>query len=141
PHTRGRATGRRWGAAGGADGRAPVRARRGSRRAQVDPNLVVRARAEERRRAPAADRDRDVPVGVLVQDDVARARVGEGPGRGRVEALEGQLELDGHAGKHADLLEVAPLEVQLHVPEVIDVEDGRADAALTEVPLGNVTAA
>src|SRR5215208_7738478 len=70
--------------------RAAARGRPASWRAEVDPHLVARTGPEEVGRAPAADRDRDVRVRVLVEDDVARARVREGACGDRVVALQGK---------------------------------------------------
>ena len=85
--------------------------------------------------APAADRDRDVLVGVLVEDDLAVARVGERARGDRVVAVGGELELDLRPRHCAELLDVAPRQVQLHVPESVDVEAARADAPRADVRL------
>ena len=60
----------------------------------MDPDRLAHAHVQHLGRAAAADRDRHVPVAVLVQDDVARPRVGERARGDRVEALAAELELD-----------------------------------------------
>src|SRR6185503_2260978 len=106
----------------------------------MDPHFLPRSDAEEVGRTAAVDRDRDVSVRILVEDDVTPAGVGERARSGRVVTLEGKLELYGDARQHARLLEVVTREVELHVPEMVDVEDAGTDAVLADLSVGHVQA-
>src|SRR5204863_1548459 len=83
---------------------------------EVDSDVLAFARAEHLRGVAAADGDGDVPVRVLIQDDVARPRVGERARGDGVIPLRAQLELEPHAGQDLRSLQMRAVEVQLHVP-------------------------
>ena len=104
----------------------------------LDLDRVARLRAEHRSGVSVRERDRDVAVGVLVQDQRAVAGLGERAGRGRVVALERQTELDLRSGNDVDLLEMTPVEVELNVAEVVDVENLGADARVPDRGLGQL---
>src|SRR4029453_639050 len=104
----------------------------------VDRDPLTRTGQEHLGRVPVRDRDGDVLVRVLVEDDVARARVGERP-RGRcVVAVDAAVELDAGAGADPRALDVGAREVQLDVAEAVDIEDGRADHRLADLRLGQL---
>src|SRR5439155_18045718 len=88
--------------------------------------------------AAAADRDRYVPIRVLVEDDVSRTRVGEGSGGDGVVALRAELELEPLPRHDPRLIEVRPVEVQLHVPEPVDREHRAPNARPAELGLRDV---
>src|SRR5262245_48776120 len=91
---------------------------------QPDPHIYTRLSREERvGGAAAADRDRDVLVRVLVEDDFAVARIRERPRGDRVVPLRRDLELDLGARNDLERLEILARQVELHVPEAVDVED------------------
>src|SRR5215813_2500546 len=88
---------------------------------QPDQHVYAWLRRVERPgRAAIADRDRDVLVGVLVEDDLAVARIGERPRGHGVVALGPDLELDEHPRLRRELVEIFPRQVELHVPETVD---------------------
>ena len=76
------------------DGRSAVRGTSGSHDLEANQHVLPRRRVEELGRVPAADRERDVPIGVLVEDHVAFARVGERACRDCVVAIQTELDLN-----------------------------------------------
>src|SRR5207244_10308369 len=109
-----------------------------SQRIEMDAQLLSRRDVQHLAGVAAVDRDRHRPVGVLVEDDVAAARVREGARGDDVVALAGELELDLTTGLDTRLLEVLAPEVELHVAEAVDVENRRPDAGAAQVRLGQV---
>src|SRR5690349_1822263 len=106
----------------------------------MDAHVLSVVDAEQLRRVAAADGDRDVPVCILVEDDVAGARVRERPGGDRVVLLGPDLELEAHARHHTRLLELSSIEVELHVAEAIDREYARVDSSRADLRTRNVDA-
>src|SRR5581483_5075769 len=103
---------------------------------RVDRQLLARPEREHLGRVPAGDRDGDVLVRVLVEDDVPGAGVRERARRGRVVALEAEVELESPAGHDHGRLDGAAREVELHVAEAVDVEHGRPDRRGADLRLG-----
>ena len=95
-----------------------------------DPDLLSGRGVQHPRRASSRDRERHVLVAVLVEDHVARPRVGERPRHHRVVALARELELDARSRDDPELLDVVAVEVEGDVAEAVDVEERRVDRAV-----------
>src|SRR4029450_9135918 len=107
---------------------------------EADPDLLAGCCTEQLGRVATADRERDVPVRVLVEDHVALAGIGEGAWDDRVVAIEAGLDVDHRSRRNLGPLQVLAGEVQLHVSEAVDVDDGGADSVLADLRLGQVAA-
>ena len=104
----------------------------------MDPEGLTRPRVEHRRGTPTVDGDGHVAVAVLVEDHVARPRVGERARGHREVPLAGQLELDARPRDNADLLDVLTREIQRDVAETVDVEQGGVDRSVDDLRLREV---
>src|SRR5712691_11355196 len=99
-----------------------------SRNVQVNAHVLSLTGGEHLRRVAAADGNRDVSIRVLVEDDLAAPRIGEGARGDRVVALGSELQLETRAGDDGSFLQVIAIQVQLHVAEAVDRQDGRVNS-------------
>src|SRR5581483_5334794 len=98
-------------------------------------DLAALLDAEQGGGAPPRDRDGAVSVAVLVEDELALRRVGEGAGGDGVVAAAARGELDAHARHDARGVEMLAREVERDVPEAVDAEHDGADESLTDLGL------